>query len=103
MVCLIFPNKGTKTLFKVTVDQFEVLQIEGLASYFQDSENEVLIAASNGVQSRPVIFKKSFGVAQLLNLIIEIDQGKIANLTWSNNCFVFNCDFENCYETNVLY
>lgn len=62
-----------------------------------------LTAMSNGIKSRPVVFKKDLHIAQILNLVIGIDEGKISALEWRNNCFdMQGCDPDQCKDTSVV-
>lgn len=59
---------------------------------------------ANGIRSRPVIFKKNLEVAQILNLVIVIKEGKVDSLEWRNNCFDNQgCTPDDCKETTVMY
>ena len=91
-VCLFFDNmddNGTnvggdditpqKIVYSPIVDNFETFQAIGLYEHFKDHiAGELSITAmANGIRSRPVIFKKNLEVAQILNLVIVLDEGKV--------------------------
>ena len=46
-----------KVLFKPRMDEFEVLEIQGLFDLFEDQDTVSLRALSNGKISRPTYFK----------------------------------------------
>ena len=50
-------------------------------------EEFTVTAMSNGVASRPVIFRRGAKVAPILNLVINLDAGKVTSLTWKNSCY----------------
>lgn len=59
---------------------------------------------SNGVRSRPAIFKRGEEVAQIMNLVIGMDKGKINFIEWRNNCFdMQGCRPDDCEDTSVDY
>jgi hypothetical protein len=41
---------------------------------------------SNGVISRPSFIKKENATAELLNIVIKLDQGFIKSIEWKNDC-----------------
>ena len=58
-----------------------------------------LRALSNGKISRPSYFKYQKGVAEILNLVINVNDGKVESLVWKNQCINKVCEFENCKMT----
>jgi len=83
---------------------FESLQIRGIYKFLKHiTDKELKITAmSNGVKSRPVIFKKKTKVAQVLNLVVGMDRGKIDFLEWRNSCYDDQgCEPEDCLDTSV--
>ena len=89
-ICLFFKQMDTvkKVVFTPRVDMFESLQIKGLFTQFKDSKigDLTVTAMSNGVKSRPAVFKKNEELAPILNLVVGLDKGKISKLDWRNNC-----------------
>lgn len=107
MVCLFFDSLSPplKVVYTPQVDKFEVFHIKGLYELFKGSlEGDFTITAmSNGIRSRPVVFKKDLHVAQILNLVVVLDEGKISGLEWRNNCFdMQGCDPDQCKDTSVV-
>ena len=93
-------------VYSAEVDNFETFQVVGLYQYFEKHiEGDLVITAmANGVRSRPAIFKKDKEQAQIMNLVIGIDQGKVEYLEWRNNCFDNQgCSPDDCKETTVTY
>ena len=63
-----------------------------------------ITAMSNGVKSRPTIFKRGTEVAQILNLVIGLEKGKIKFLEWRNNCFDNQgCRPDECKDTSIVH
>lgn len=63
-----------------------------------------MTAMANGIRSRPAVFKKNLELAQILNLIIGIDEGKVSFLEWRNSCFDNQgCTPDDCKDTSVTY
>jgi len=63
-----------------------------------------MTAVSFGVQSRPVKFKLKSQVAPLLNLVVDMKQGAVTNLTWINNCNdLQGCSIDECKSTSLSY
>ena len=91
LLCLFFDDMDPpqKVVFTPQVDKFEALQIKGIYEMFKDNvDTELKVTAmSNGVRSRPAIFKRGEEIAQILNLVIGLDEGKISFLEWRNNCY----------------
>ena len=59
---------------------------------------------ANGVRSRPAIFKQNLEVAPILNLVVVINEGKIDDLVWRNNCYDMQvCDTNDCKDTTVVW
>ena len=88
-----------KVLFKPKMDFFEVMEIQGLYDIFKDVDDLQVRAMSNGIISRYTNIKLSRGVAEVLNLVVRVEMGKIVDLYWSNACVDDICEFENCQET----
>ena len=86
-------------MFKPKMDYFEVLEVQGLFDLFKDEDTVSLRALSNGKISRPSYFKYQKGVAEILNLVINVNDGKIESLEWKNQCINKVCEFENCKMT----
>ena len=78
----------------------------GLYDLFKDHiEGELTVTAmANGISSRPAVFKKNLEQAQVMNLIIALDGGKVDELDWRNNCFDNQgCSPDDCKDTSVTY
>ena len=93
-------------VFTPQVDKFEALQIKGMYELFKskDEGDLTITAMANGVRSRPAIFKRGTEVAQILNLVIGLDQGKIKFLEWRNNCFdMQGCRPDECKDTSMMW
>mgnify|MGYP000952872392 FL=1 len=86
-------------MFKPKMDYFEVLEVQGIFDLFKDEETVSLRALSNGKISRPTYFKYQKGIAEILNLVINVSEGKIDSLEWKNQCINKVCEFENCKMT----
>ena len=100
-LCLVFFLEGKglrKVLFKPRVDKFEVLEIQGLHDIFKSQLDAKVWALSNGIYSRETHFKLNDGVAQVLNLVVTLKDGKIVGLNWKNGCVPRTCEFEDCHE-----
>ena len=108
LLCLFFDNMvpPQKVVFTPQVDKFEALQIKGIYEQFKSSVDGDLqvTAMSNGVRSRPAIFKRGEEIAQILNLVVGLEEGKISNIEWRNNCFdMQGCRPDDCEDTSVDY
>ena len=93
-------------VYSPKVDNFETFQVVGLYKHFEDhiQGNLYITAMANGVRSRPAIFKKDKEQAQIMNLVIGIDEGKVDFLDWRNNCFDNQgCTPDDCKETSVKF
>ena len=108
-VCLVFDfsDGGTtknirKVLFRPRIDKFEVLEIKGLYDLFKNKKTVGLKVLSNGVYSRETYFKYNGGTAEVLNVVIKMKEGRIAEVFWKNGCpnIPKTCDFEDCAETS---
>ena len=42
-------------------------------------------------------------MAQILSLVINMENGVIKNFEWSNGCYNSDCDINNCKETNGTF
>ena len=85
-------------LFKPRVDKFEILEIQGLFDIFKGQTDGKVWALSNGIYSRETHFKLNNGIAEVLNLVVSIKDGKIFGLDWKNGCVPRTCEFEDCHE-----
>mmetsp|Transcript_29468 Transcript_29468/g.21922 ORF Transcript_29468/g.21922 Transcript_29468/m.21922 type:complete len:236 (+) Transcript_29468:6-713(+) len=103
LICLIFPSLKKKVVFNPVVDRFEGLQIEGLFSVFNNVTEAAVIAGSNGIFSRPAIFKLQNYTTSLMNLVAIMIDGRVVSLTWSNTCFIFDCPISLCLDTSVTF
>ena len=61
----------------------DIINDDGLA----DDYEFTMTAMSNGVMSRPVKFRKGARVAPIMNLVINLEQGLVTSLKWSNSCY----------------
>ena len=87
LLCLVFDSLGKKVVFNPVVDKFTSLQIQGLFSKFSSSTGNLTVTAvSNGIVSRPAVFKINSDVAPLLNLVVNLEKGVVSSLTWKNSC-----------------
>ena len=109
VLCLCFNDLTTapvKTIYQPVIDVFEALQVKGLYENFKDNieGNLEVVAMANGKKSRPAIFKKNQEVAQILNLIVVLDEGKIDALEWRNTCFDdSSCRPDDCKDTSLTF
>jgi hypothetical protein len=101
ILCIYFPTIEKKIVFSPTVDHFTGLQLKGSYYHFREYQSEelALVAISNGVESRPAIFKTENRTVPILSLQIELDEGQVTKLEWENDCY--DCDGYNCYDTTV--
>ena len=112
LICLFFDQLDPvkKVVFTPKVDNFEVLQIKGLYEKFeQNQEGDLTVTAmSNGIASRPAVFKKNLEAAPILNLVVGLDKGAVIFLEWRNNCFdqqaiAKGCDVDDCKDSSVKF
>jgi hypothetical protein len=109
VLCLFFNDSKTapvKVVYQPVIDVFEALQVKGLYDNFRDNieGNLEVTAMADGKRSRPAIFKKNLEVAQILNLIVVLDEGKIDALEWRNSCFdESSCRPDDCKDTSLTY
>jgi len=106
LICLFFDQMVPvqKVVFTPQVDRFESLQIKGLYDLFKEmQEGDLTVTAmSNGVTSRPAVFKKNLEQAPILNLVVGMESGKINLLEWRNNCFdQQGCSPDDCKDSSV--
>ena len=102
-----------KVLFSPRIDKFELLEIQGLYDifYYQGRSDSIPVgsntlsvkALSNGIMSRSTIFKLDGNIAEILNLVIEIKEGKIVGMDWKNSCIPKVCAFEDCIKNEFSY
>jgi hypothetical protein len=64
-----------------------------------------MTAVSNGMESRPVKFKIKTDVATILNLVINLKQGKVDKLEWKNSCYLEQgCTYKDgCKNSSVTF
>ena len=87
-----------KLLYEVSIDKFGVLELHGFYDHFKDRQNLKVYALSNGVRSRSTTVKLENGVAQILNLVVRFDDGKVDELDWRNDCVDERCSHFDCKE-----
>jgi len=106
-VCLVFDNMvggPKKVLFRPRLDKYELLEIRGLYDIFTAEEYAeetgfTVRALSNGVISRPTYFRLDGGIAEILNLVIEMEDGFVKEIDWKNTCIAKTCEYQDCIET----
>ena len=102
ILCLYFPTIQQKVVFGPTVDLFDALQIQGLWSHFKNhSQGDlVMTAISNGIESRPVVFRKDNLTVPILNLVVQMTGGYVTALEWRNTCYDDQvCNKLDCVDT----
>lgn len=102
ILCLYFPSIEQKVVFGPTVDLFDALQIKGLWQHFKthSSGDLLMTAISNGVESRPVVFRKDNLTVPILNLVVELKDGFVSSLKWKNSCYGGQvCEQLDCVDT----
>ncbi|CDW79912.1 h aca ribonucleoprotein complex subunit 3 [Stylonychia lemnae] len=103
IVCIVLADQKSprKVVFNPRIDNFELLQVQG---FFDVSANLTdgdfrLFAMSNGIKSRPILYKRNDKVAQILNLRISMDDGFVEKIEWINVCDSLACEENVCIDT----
>ena len=103
-LCLVLPDpkditKLKKVGFYPILERMDSLEIRGLYDLYKDVDDVQVRALSQGVISRPSYIKKEGQTAELLNLVVKMENGTVSDLEWRNQCIDRVCSFEDCKQT----
>eukprot|EP00357_Protocruzia_adherens_P018728 CAMPEP_0115010520 /NCGR_PEP_ID=MMETSP0216-20121206/23365_1 /TAXON_ID=223996 /ORGANISM="Protocruzia adherens, Strain Boccale" /LENGTH=218 /DNA_ID=CAMNT_0002378751 /DNA_START=519 /DNA_END=1175 /DNA_ORIENTATION=+ len=85
-------QQGKKIVFNAVVDEYTVFQAQGAFSEFYDLapvNSSIYLKVANGKPSVTRAFLNGTGYATLYNAIVSVDNGKIEEIYWDNDCY--NC------------
>lgn len=88
LLCVYFPDLEQKIVFTPKVDRWQAFQMKGLYEVFEEVRQDDVLAyvIVDGIQSNPVVVKRSNVVVMVLQIKIILEQGRVVSLQWANSC-----------------
>ena len=69
----------------------------GLYDFLKTNTNVTVFAVTNGARSRDTSIKLNNGTAQVINLVVKLNNGSVTDLFWRNECMSpETCNFTDC-------